>query len=74
MRYETARGRGGKSYEAACAWGRVWINSSGRKRTETKDNQRVGDGITILTVMGTDSIEREEGGWRGGTKIQKTSR
>lgn len=63
MRYETARGRGRKSSEAACAWGRVWINSSGRKRTETKDNQQVRDGITILTVMGTDSIEREGRGW-----------
>lgn len=31
------------------------------ERTETKDNQLVRDGITILTVMGTDSIEKEGG-------------
>lgn len=30
-----------------------------QERTETKDNQLVRNGITILTVMGRDSIERE---------------
>lgn len=26
---------------------------------ETKDNQQLRDGITILTVMGTDSVEKK---------------
>lgn len=49
-----------KSSKAACVWGRGRINSSGR-RTETKDNQLVRDGITIRTVTGADSMERVKG-------------
>ena len=37
------------------------------ERTETKDNQLVRDGITILTVMGTACIEE---GRRGGGRYQ----
>lgn len=60
-RYETARGRDRKSYKGGLCLGKGQGKQQWEKlvRTERKDNQLVWDGITILTVMGTDSIEKE---------------
>lgn len=44
------------------------------RKAGDKDNQLVRDGITILTVMGTDSIEKRRGGGRQRHRSRQVNR
>jgi len=72
--YKTARGGRQRIMYAGLRLGKGRGKQRWEKRegTETKDNQLVREGITILTVMGTDGLERGRGRGGGSQQINRS--